>query len=394
MLYSLRSRSGLGHSLLLVGLMCGCSSAPRVVNFAAPSPVAVAPVAVTPAPAAPVKLVAVAAPVAPAAKPASPALGVLPHWSPNDVVKLSSSPATAVPAKPAVASTPVVVAPRPLNVMTVNLEHHDKPFELQTVAAQLKANAAHTPDFVFCQEVLFNRGEAEDSTADVFAKEMGYHVRGTKRTSDREGIAILSKYPIDYYDSINLKSQTSRLLLGFRRVSTMAETTVPGVGKVRLVNVHFTNWGFETHVRREQLRETLEWAAARERAAPAALTFLAGDFNAEPDFAEMALIKDRKVTGPLAFRDSNGSAFSQGGRGSPNKRIDFIFVSGANLPAFSGEELLWKSGVPTADGGSFYLSDHLAVLHHYVMAPAATTPAPTKAPKPMITATPMAPVAD
>jgi endonuclease/exonuclease/phosphatase family metal-dependent hydrolase len=379
MLYSLRSRSGLGNSLVFLGLLCGCSSAPHVANFAAPSTVA------------PVKPVAAVA--APVVRPAPLAAGALPQATASHVIKLSSASATspkAVAASPAAATAS---APRPLNVMTVNLEHHDEPSELQTVAALLKANKARTPDFIFCQEVLFNRGGAEDSTAAVFAKEMGYHVRGTKRTSDREGIAILSKYPIDYYDAINLKSQTSRLLLGFRRVSTMAETTVPGVGKVRLVNVHFTNWGFETRVRREQLKETLEWAAARERKAPAALTFLAGDFNAEPDFAEMALIKDRSVTGPLAFRDSNGSEFSQGSKGSPSKRIDFIFVSGANLPAFSGEELMWRAGVPTADGGSFYLSDHLAVLHRYVMAPAAA-PAPTKAPKPILTATPMTPAVE
>jgi endonuclease/exonuclease/phosphatase family metal-dependent hydrolase len=368
MLYSLRSRSGLGNSLVLLGLVCGCSSSPRVAQFAAPAPVAAAPVAA----------------------PAPMAWAVGAKLTPGKVIKLSSSP-VAPAATPAVAAAPT---PRPLNVMTVNLEHHDKPFELQTVAGLLKANAARTPDFIFCQEVLFNRGETENSTADVFAREMGYHVRGTKRTSDREGIAILSKYPIEYYDSINLKSQTSRLLLGFRRVSTMAETTVPGVGRVRLVNVHFTNWGFETRVRRAQLQETLEWAAARERTAPAALTFLAGDFNAEPDFAEMALIKDRTVTGPLAFRDSNGSAYSQGSKGNPSKRIDFIFVSGPNQPAFSGEELLWRGGVPTADGGSFYLSDHLAVLHRYVMAPPASPAQPKLVNKPVITAAPLTTVAE
>jgi endonuclease/exonuclease/phosphatase family metal-dependent hydrolase len=179
----------------------------------------------------------------------------------------------------------------------------------------------------------------------------------------------------------------------------MAETMVPGVGRVRLVNVHLTNWGFETHVRREQLKETLEWAAARERKAPAALTFLAGDFNAEADFAEMALIKDRSVTGPLAFQDSNGTAFSQGAHGKPDKRIDFIFVSGANLPSFAGEELMWKNGVPTPDGDHFYLSDHLAVVHRYTLAPEAA-PAPATVEKnkpahrPQITAAPVSPVTE
>lgn len=259
-------------------------------------------------------------------------------------------------------------APRPLNMMTVNLQHRDRPRELETVARLLKADPAKTPDVIFCQEVWFGRGGVLDSTADVLAKHMGYHAKGTKRTSDREGIAIVSKYPIEFYDAINLKSQTSRLLLGFRRVSTMAEVTVPGVGRVRLVNVHFTNWGWETHVRRRQLKETLEWAAARERVAPAAMTFLAGDFNAEIDDAEMALVKDRAVTGPLAFRGWNGSAPSRGG----NVRIDFIFVAPgtahADRVAFAGEELLWKDGVPAADG-RFTLSDHLPVLHRYEVKP-------------------------
>jgi endonuclease/exonuclease/phosphatase family metal-dependent hydrolase len=364
MSYSLRTVSGLGKGILAMGLLCGCSSSTRTAQFVASNVAAKS------------KPSLAATPVAAAATPTPAGAG--------EVVKLSTvSPMAAAPAP---------ASPRPLNVMTVNLQHHDKPIELATVASHLKADERRTPDFIFCQEVLFQRGGAEDSTAAVLARELGYHVRGTKRTSDREGIAIVSKYPIEFYDSINLASQTSRLLLGFRRVSTMAETTVPGVGLVRLVNVHFTNWGFEARVRRNQLKETLEWAAARERKKPAALTFLAGDFNAEPDFAEMALIKDRSVTGPLAFHDSNGTAFSQGSHGSPDKRIDFIFVSGANLPDFTGEELLWKSGVPTPDGGSFYLSDHLALMHHYLLAPAATPAAPKG--RTIITAAPLAPVSE
>ena len=356
MSYSLRTVSGLSKCVLTLGLLSGCSSSPQAVKFLAPG--------------------------VPAKSQLVSGSTVIGAPTGGQVVKLSTAAGLEKPADAA-------PAPRPLNVLSVNLQHHDRPSELATVANHLKADPRLTPDFIFCQEVLFQRRGALDNTAAVLAKELGYHVRGTKRTSDREGIAIVSKYPIEYYDSINLKSQTSALLLGFRRVSTMAETTVPGVGRVRLVNVHFTNWGFEQRVRTNQLRETLEWAAARERQAPAALTFLAGDFNAEPDHSEMALVKDRSVTGPLAFHDSNGSAPSMGSLGNPHKRIDFIFVSGANRPAFTGEELLWKSGVPTADGGKFYLSDHLALLHRYVVAPAAPA-----APKTVITAAPLAPVSE
>jgi endonuclease/exonuclease/phosphatase family metal-dependent hydrolase len=99
------------------------------------------------------------------------------------------------------------------------------------------------------------------------------------------------------------------------------------------------------------------------------MTFLAGDFNAEITASEMALVKDRTVTGPLAFRGWNGSQPSRGG----DVRIDFIFVApgttAADRVAFAGEELLWKDGVP-APTGRFTLSDHLPVLHRYQIAPA------------------------
>ena len=270
-------------------------------------------------------------------------------------------------------------AARGLGVMTVNLQHRDNPEQLATVAGHLKSDPGGAPDFIFCQEVLFERDGVHGSTADELASYLGYHVRGTQRTSDREGIAILSKYPFSFYDSINLKSQTSRLLLGFRRVSTMAEVKVPGVGLVRLVNVHFTNWGWEKRVRGNQLQQTLEWAAERERKAPAAITFLAGDFNADPEDEEMELVKDRSVTGPLAFKDWNGTTPSKGPMGNPDRRIDYIFVSAKPNVALRSEEVKWKDGVPSKSG-KFYLSDHLAVVHRYHLP--GVTPAPAQAQAP------------
>ena len=48
---------------------------------------------------------------------------------------------------------------------------------------------------------------------------------------------------------LELEAQTSRLLIGFNRVSVMGEFLVPHVGRVRVVNVHFTNWKFERRIR-------------------------------------------------------------------------------------------------------------------------------------------------
>ena len=268
-----------------------------------------------------------------------------------------------------------------LTVMSINLEHHDKPEEMKAMAANLKT-LKRMPDFILCQEVYFERHRTaehpEDNTAAVFANYLGYYCKGTKRTSDREGIAIISKYPFDHYESINLKSQTLRILLGFRRVSVMGEFTVPGVGKVRVTDTHLTNWEWEGHVRNKQIGETLRWINERDQVAPVAVNFFGGDFNAKTQWSEMRQIKTAPLgTGGCCFKDYNGAEYTQGSHGSPSKRIDFIFVACCKSMdkglRFGGEQLLWKSGLSLADGGHFYPSDHLGVLHSYALP---TTPAP------------------
>lgn len=251
----------------------------------------------------------------------------------------------------------------PLSVMTVNLWHKDRPDELKIVAEQLRKDLPQVPDFILCQEVVFKRSGELNNTAEVLAANLGYHARGTKRTSDREGIAIVSKYPFAYYAERHLKHQTSRLLLGFRRVSAMGEFDVPSIGRVRVVNVHFTNWGFEAHIRRKQLAETLAWVEERQKIVPATVTFLGGDFNARIDWDEMDQIKE--AGGSVVYANHNSDEPSMGPVGKPNKRIDFIFVASPDRPArLVDERLLWKNGLPKGNS-RFFLSDHLAVVHTY-----------------------------
>jgi endonuclease/exonuclease/phosphatase family metal-dependent hydrolase len=259
-----------------------------------------------------------------------------------------------------------------IGVMTTNLWHKDRPIELRAVADLLRADPTTRPDFILCQEVVFNRSSRLDNTAAVLASELGYYCKGTKRTSDREGLAIVSRYPFVHYDVRHLEAQTSRLLLGFNRVSVMGEFMVPGAGRVRVVNVHFTNWKFEKHVRTKQLEETLEWIAAREKSVPAAITFLGGDFNAEPDSDEMQMAANFKGPRGMRFRSFNDPQDpSKGPPGNPKKRIDYILVAVAQHPplAFVDEQLLWKDGVPRGrhGDGKFHLSDHVPVLHRYMV---------------------------
>ena len=281
------------------------------------------------------------------------------------VLQFSSSLALAanVPARSAPA--PAADSAQSLSVISFNMEHKDRPSQLKVVAEHMKSELSALPDFICCQEVVFERGGSQDNTAAVLADDLGYYCRGTKRTSDREGVAIVSKYPFTYYAARNLKSQTSPLLIGFRRVSIMGEFDVPNLGRVRVVDVHFTNWGFEHHVRRKQLAETLQWIKDRQAEAPAAVTILGGDFNAKAWWDEMKQIKQPGEFGNLAFKDFNSQANSFGLPGTPSKRIDHLFVYAPQLePRLLEEKLFWRDGL--RDGGSrFYVSDHLLLMQRY-----------------------------
>jgi endonuclease/exonuclease/phosphatase family metal-dependent hydrolase len=265
---------------------------------------------------------------------------------------------------------------RPLSVLTFNMEHKDKPKQLDVMAEHLRADLVRLPDFILLQEVVFKRAfwKGQDNTGEVLADELGYHCRGTKRTSDREGVAIASRYPFAHYDELHLKAQTSRFLLGFNRVSVMGEFMVPQVGRVRVVNVHFTNWNFEARVRRKQLKETLEWIDHRQARVHADLTILGGDFNFEPDWEEMELISDAADDFDVEFVNYNTDHPTHGPRGNPRHRVDYIFVSApARLITMLGERRLFTDGLQSKSGDSFHLSDHVPVLHEYAI----TTPTGT-----------------
>ncbi|MHC4220607.1 MAG: endonuclease/exonuclease/phosphatase family protein [Planctomycetota bacterium] len=273
-------------------------------------------------------------------------------------------------------TTPAGLDGERLGILSFNMKHKDKPDQLAVVAQRLGGDLSRLPDFILCQEVLFQRArrKGQRNTAAVLADELGYFCEGTKRTSDREGVAIISRYPFVHYDWKHLKARTSTFLLGFRRVSVMGEFLVPEVGRVRVVSVHFAYLGFEHHVRRKQLTETLEWIAEREREVPANLTILGGDFNMQPHWSELAPMWDTEISGNLKYRDWNGAEPTRGPQGNPNARIDYIFVaaSGCDLRML-GEKLLFGERLPRASGsGEFWLSDHLLVLHEYAVGGRAT----------------------
>ncbi len=255
-----------------------------------------------------------------------------------------------------------------LTVLSFNMQHRDRPRELAAVARYLN-DVEGVPDFILCQEVLFGRPSRRgpDNTAGVLADELGYYAAGTDRRGiSREGVAILSRYPFAYYDERHLKSRT--LLFGFARVSVMGEFIVPRIGRVRVVTTHLAYQPWEGHVRRKQLDETLAWLAERDALQPAAVTIFGGDFNLKPGTKAFAPLSDSKTIGRLRFTNANTDWPTLGRRGHPTKRVDYIFISAHDRDVrFIGERLLFADGLWQSDGHRFHPSDHLPLLHQYIV---------------------------
>lgn len=261
-----------------------------------------------------------------------------------------------------------------LSVLTWNTKHRDVPIQLAAVAEEFKRTfSKQQPDFILLQEVVFDRpaSKGQDNTAAALAEQIGYQVRGEARDGGAEGVAILSRHPFEYFDHLHITARDALLSGGFPRVSVMGEFNMPGVGRVRVVNLHLTQRLSQSDIRRQQLQETLDWMARREKEVKADVIILGGDFNCEIDAPEIALMRDVNACGGLTFVDHNSRTPTSGKLGDPFERIDYVFIASPMRSVSSiGEAVLWRDGVPTADGsGHFHPSDHLPMLQVYSIGP-------------------------
>lgn len=258
-----------------------------------------------------------------------------------------------------------------LSVLTFNTKHRDVPIQLQAVANGLKADLLRLPDFILLQEVVFGRPrkKGHDNTAAALAELLGFECRGTAREDGTEGVAILSSHPFEHYEFKHLGARDGFLSAGFPRVSVMGEFAVAGIGRVRVVNVHLAHQQSSNDVRRAQLTETLQWMADRQSEVPADVIVLGGDFNIEPGWEEISVLKDVSATGGLPFADFNSTAHTSGAVGELYRRVDYLFVASPDRTIESaGEGILWRDGVPTADGSArFWPSDHVPLLHVFTI---------------------------
>jgi endonuclease/exonuclease/phosphatase family metal-dependent hydrolase len=223
-----------------------------------------------------------------------------------------------------------------LKILTLNLWHDAGPWRERAKRIREWIDRLD-PDLVGFQEVL--QGEGVDQAAELLAGR-DYHLDyAAAQTSwmNRDvgfGNAVASRWPIAAREVLALPSGGD----GERRCAISVTVEAP-FGAVALTCTHL-NWRFHHgHVRERQVLSLCEWAW-RRRPESGFPPILVGDFNAEPDSAEIRFVCGlQSLAGrSVHFRD----AWREAGEGDgttwsnrndharewlePERRIDYVFA--------------------------------------------------------------------
>lgn len=229
-----------------------------------------------------------------------------------------------------------------LSVLTLNLWHNSGPYDARRPLIQAWVDLLQ-PDLIGFQEAL--RGAAFDQAAELLHGR-GYQMefaRATQFWNDRSlefGNIAASRWPILDREAVSLPDAGD----GETRAALSITVDAP-VGPVAFTCTHL-NWKPHHGWVRERQAAVVCDLALRRRPRAGFPPILAGDFNAEPESAEI-----RYVTGlqsldgrSVHFRDawrtagdggpgatwSNENAYARTAR-EPDRRIDYIFA-GNPLP--------------------------------------------------------------
>ena len=176
------------------------------------------------------------------------------------------------------------VTRKPLNVLVLNLHCYQERNQDHKFSQIAKAINELCVDVVCLQEVAENWNDAKGDWPSNSAKIINdrlkspYHLHtdwshlGFDRY--REGVAILSRYPIARYDSRYVSNSSDPYNIHSRKV-VMAQIAVPFIGPINFFSAHISWWddGFA-----EQFENLRGWAAANHNGEVKG-TLLSGDFN-------------------------------------------------------------------------------------------------------------------
>lgn len=269
--------------------------------------------------------------------------------------------------------------PATLSVLTLNLWHDAGPWERRRTLVRRWIDELE-PDLVGFQEAL--RGPDWDQVAELL-EDRPYHVEyGQARAFSRDpaarerpaadafGNAVASRWPIHERDVLRLPDAGDAETRAALSVTVGAPAPV---GPVSFTCTHL-HWKFRHGaVREKQVVAVCDRVLARRRRGGFP-PLLVGDFNAEPDSAEIRYVTGRQSLGErsVAFLDAWQVA-GDGGPGftwsnandharpnlEPDRRIDYVF---AGFPRRDGTgQILRCRVVCDAAEDGVWPSDHFGV---------------------------------
>ena len=173
---------------------------------------------------------------------------------------------------------------KPLKVMILNLHCYQEEHQDHKFSQIAKAIDDLQVDIVCLQEVaeLWNNGQGDWNSNsariinDRLPKPFNLHTDWSHMGFDkyREGVAILSRYPMSNHDARYVSESADIYSIHSRKVVN-AQINVPGIGALNVFSAHLSWWedGFAG-----QFKRLSEWAATTHSRAVKA-TLLCGDFN-------------------------------------------------------------------------------------------------------------------
>jgi endonuclease/exonuclease/phosphatase family metal-dependent hydrolase len=241
----------------------------------------------------------------------------------------------------------------PFSIMTYNIwfDSQNWPARFNHMLGEIRQA---DPDVICLQEVI-QRPNLPNQAASM-ADSLGYYYVFTSRDPEgaptRFGNAILSRYPIEASNAVNLSP------LSDFRTALHAQIQIGG-NVIDIYNTHLHNTAVNQNIRIEQIEDLKSFIAQTQTGG---LTFLCGDFNANPDWDEMELVYEDFIdVYPLFHENHLGPE-----HGTLNfnldhqqRRIDYIFFSkqGAEQLQPLQAEVFLDQPSPTG----IYGSDHFAV---------------------------------
>jgi maltose 6'-phosphate phosphatase len=236
------------------------------------------------------------------------------------------------------------VSREPLKILILNLHCYQEDNQDYKFSQIARAIDELNIDVVCLQEVaeLWNdgAGDWESNSAriinDRLARPYHIHTDWSHLGFDkyREGVAILSKYPLTRQDARYVSGSHDVYDIHSRKV-VMAQIRVPYIGSVNVFSAHLSWWenGFS-----EQFKRLCEWADAKQSAHVKA-TLLCGDFNIAAGSAGYHLVVDAHQYEDQYLAANSRGLFEKIFRVndphwqdylSDDYRIDYIFLNKAS----------------------------------------------------------------